>query len=200
MCMTSAHGTTNGSAYAIWWAMLCGTSTQTDRGCTRGPIFMRSLRSQPLSSALRLKNNTREQHECTNLMHSDLGGENRIGRRVSQREECEALGSFLLPCAVTRVSLLAVSCLSGATPRGQRWTSTVTLPQGRNGLRAWRMAVLSTFRELSLCRQVHRELMRSTLLDLTPIISATVCHQRNYVERYSRFNDEASITASATSY
>src|SRR5215470_307603 len=72
MCMTSAHGTTNGSAYAIWWAMLCGTSTQTDRGCTRGPIFMRSLRAQPLSSALRLKNNTREQHECTNLMHSDL--------------------------------------------------------------------------------------------------------------------------------
>src|SRR5262249_1574709 len=72
MCMTSAHGTTNGSAYAIWWAMLCGTSTQTDRGCTRCPMFMRSLRSQPLSSALRLKNNTREQHECTNLMHSDL--------------------------------------------------------------------------------------------------------------------------------
>src|SRR5262245_52387064 len=72
MCMTSAHGTTNGSAYAIWWAMLCGTSTQTDPGCTRCPIFMRSLRSQPLSSALRLRNNTREQHECTNLMHSDL--------------------------------------------------------------------------------------------------------------------------------
>src|SRR5262245_6219779 len=72
MCMTNAHGTTNGSAYAIWWAMLCGTSTQTDPGCTRCPIFMRSLRSQPLSSALRLRNNTREQHECTNLMHSDL--------------------------------------------------------------------------------------------------------------------------------
>jgi hypothetical protein len=116
-----------------------------------------------------------------------LGGENRISSRASQHEECEALGSLLLPCAVTRVSLLAVSCLSGATPRGQRWTSTVTLPQGRNGLRARRMAVLSTLREISLCRQVHRELMRSTLLDSTPIISATVCHQRNYVERYSRF-------------
>src|SRR5215475_14456788 len=77
MCMTSAHGTTNGSAYAIWWAMVCGTSTQTDRGCTRCPIFMRSLRSQPLSSALRLKNNTREQHECTNLMHSDLASDSR---------------------------------------------------------------------------------------------------------------------------
>jgi hypothetical protein len=25
------------------------------------------------------------------------------------------------------------------------------------------------------------------LLDLTPIMSATACHQRNYVERYSRY-------------
>jgi hypothetical protein len=25
------------------------------------------------------------------------------------------------------------------------------------------------------------------LLDLIPIIAATACHQRNYVERYSRF-------------
>ena len=117
-----------------------------------------------------------------------LGGENRLGRRASQHEEFEALGSFLLPCAVTRVSLLAVWCLLSATPGGQPWTPTVTLPQGRNGLSAWRMAVLSTFREFSLCRQVHGELMRSTLLDLTPIISATICHQRGYVERYSRFN------------
>jgi uncharacterized protein YjbI with pentapeptide repeats len=31
--------------------------------------------------------------------------------------------------------------------------------------------------------------MRSALLDLTPIISATACHQRNYVERYSRFKE-----------
>src|SRR5262249_26845995 len=28
--------------------------------------------------------------------------------------------------------------------------------------------------------------MRSPLLDLTPIVSATVCHQRNDVERYNR--------------
>jgi hypothetical protein len=34
---------------------------------------------------------------------------------------------------------------------------------------------------------VHRELMRSVWLDLTPIIAATACHQRNDVERYSRF-------------
>jgi len=44
------------------------------------------------------------------------------------------------------------------------------------------------------CRQVHRELMRSAVLDLTPIIPATACHQRNYVERYSRFRAEAEDT------
>ena len=115
------------------------------------------------------------------------GGENRIGGRASPHEACEAIGAFLLPCAATGVSLLAVWCLIGATPRGQPWTPAVTLAQGRNGLSAWRMAVLSTFCELSLCRQVHGELMRSTLLDLTPVISATVCHQRNYVERYSKY-------------
>jgi hypothetical protein len=49
---------------------------------------------------------------------------------------------FLLPCAATGVSLLAVWCLIGATPRGQPWTSAVTLPQRRNGLSTRRMAVL----------------------------------------------------------
>jgi hypothetical protein len=39
---------------------------------------------------------------------------------------------------------------------------------------------------------VHRELMRSVWLDVTPIIPATPCHQRDYVERYSR-----SMTAAA---
>jgi len=63
----------------------------------------------------------------------------------------------------------------------------MTLPQERDGLSARRMAVWWTFREPSLCRHVHRELLRSGLLDVTPIIPATACHQRNYVERYSRF-------------
>jgi hypothetical protein len=39
----------------------------------------------------------------------------------------------------------------------------------------------------SLGRHVHRELLRSVWLDVTPIISATACYQRNYVERYSRY-------------
>src|SRR4029434_6098064 len=86
-----------------------------------------------------------------------------------------------------RMSQIARGGLIGATPRGQPWTSAVTLPPGRIGLNAWRMAVLSTFREPSLGRHVHRELLRSVLLDVTPIISATACHQGNYVERYSKF-------------
>ena len=86
-----------------------------------------------------------------------------------------------------RVSQIVRGGLIGATPQGQPWTSAVTLPPGRNGLIAWWMAVLSTFREPSLCRHVHRELLRSVLLDVTPIIAVTAYHQRNYVERYSRY-------------
>src|SRR5712691_10086971 len=89
----------------------------------------------------------------------------------------------------TRMFLSARGCLLGATPRGQPWTSAVTLPHGGNGLNARRMAVLSTFRAPSLCRHVHREILRSVWLDLPPIIAATACNQRNYVERYSRFRE-----------
>jgi hypothetical protein len=64
-------------------------------------------------------------------------------------------------------------------------------PHGRDGLSAWRMAVLWTFREPSLCRRVHRALMRNALLDYTPIIPVTACHQSNYVETYSRFMAES---------
>jgi hypothetical protein len=63
---------------------------------------------------------------------------------------------FLFPCAATGVSLLAVWGLSGATPRGQPWPSVVMLVQERHGLRVRRMAVLSTCRAPSLCRQGHR--------------------------------------------
>jgi hypothetical protein len=115
------------------------------------------------------------------------GGEKRIGGQASHHEESEAIGSLLLPYAATGVSLLAVGCLSGATPRGQPWTSAGTLPHGCNGLGARRMAVVWTFREPSLGRHVHRALLRSALLDMTPMIPATACHQRNDVERYSRF-------------
>src|SRR3989442_7419874 len=105
------------------------------------------------------------------------GGDKKRGRRASHHEECEAMGSCLLPCAATVVSLLAVWCLSGAAPRGQPWTSTVTRPHGCNGLSARRMAVLWTFREPSLCRHGRRELLRNAWLDFTPSIPATACQQ-----------------------
>jgi hypothetical protein len=76
--------------------------------------------------------------------------------------------SFLLPCAATGVSLLAVWCLSGATPRGPSWTPAVTLPQGCDGLSASRMGVLRTCREPSLGRHVRHELLRNVWLDFTP--------------------------------
>jgi hypothetical protein len=120
------------------------------------------------------------------------GGEKRISGRAAHPEACAAMASLRLPCVATGVALRAVWGLSGATPRGQPWTTAVTLLQGRNGLSGWRMAMLSTLREPSLCRQGHRELLRSVLFDVTPIISATACHQRNCVERYSRYR--ASIT------
>ena len=116
------------------------------------------------------------------------GGEKRISGRASHYEECEAMESLLLPCVATGVSLLAVWCLIGATPRGQPWTSAGTLPPGRNGLIAWRMAVLSPFRAPSLGRHVHRALWRSVLLVVTPIIPTTTCNQRKYAARYSRYN------------
>ena len=108
--------------------------------------------------------------------------------QVSHHEEFEAIRLFLLPCATTELSLIAMWRLSGATSRGQPWTPAVTRPHGRDGLSARRMAVLWTFREPSLCRHVHRELMRKAALNLTLIIPATACHQRNYVERYSRYS------------
>ena len=96
------------------------------------------------------------------------GGEKRIGGRASHHEDFEAIRSFLLPCAATGVSLLAVWCLIGATPRGQPWTPAVTLPHGCDGLSARRMAVLWTFRGPSLCRHVRRELMRNACARFHP--------------------------------
>jgi hypothetical protein len=52
----------------------------------------------------------------------------------------------------------------------------VTLPHGRNGLSARRMAVLCPFRESSLGLYVHRELLRNAWLDVTP------CHTRNRLQ------------------
>jgi hypothetical protein len=49
------------------------------------------------------------------------------------------------------------------------------------------MAVWDRFCKPLLRRPVHRALLRSVWLAVPPMISATACLQRNYVERYSRF-------------
>ena len=105
--------------------------------------------------------------------------------RAAHHEECEAMRPFLLSGAATGVPLLAVGCLIGPTPRGQPWTPAVTLPHGCDRLSARRMAVLWTLCEPSLCRHMHRELLRNVWLDFAPIILATAWHQRTYVETYS---------------
>ena len=87
------------------------------------------------------------------------------GPRITRNGE--ALGVFLLPCATSALSLIAMRGLIGATPRGQPWTSAVILPHGRDGLCARRMAAWWTFRAPSLGRHVHREFMRKAALNLT---------------------------------
>ena len=106
------------------------------------------------------------------------------GPRITRN--CAAIGLLLLPCAITELSLIAMWCLIGATPRGQPWTPAVTLPHGCDVLSERRMAVLWTFRTPSLGRHVHRELLRNTGLDFPHTIPTTDCYQRNYVARYSR--------------
>jgi len=56
-----------------------------------------------------------------------------MGRQASYHEEIKAIGAFLLPRAATGVSLVAVSCLSGATPRGQPWTPAMAPPHAATG-------------------------------------------------------------------
>ena len=73
------------------------------------------------------------------------------------------MGSFLLTCVTTGVSLSTVWCLSGATPRGQPWTLVMTLPHGRYGLSLLLLEVFYTPGVDSVCRQVQRQLLRSEL-------------------------------------
>jgi hypothetical protein len=56
----------------------------------------------------------------------------------------------------------------------------LTLPHRRDGLRVLLMAVLWTFRRPSMCRPVHRQLMRNAVLDLTTIVPATPCNKRSH--------------------
>ncbi len=88
------------------------------------------------------------------------------------------MASYLLPCATTGLSRIAGWCVIGETPWGQPWTPVLTLPHVRDGLSVLLMAVLCTFRRLSMCRPVHRQLTRNELLNLTTVVPVTACHQR----------------------
>ena len=68
---------------------------------------------------------------------------------------------FLRTCATPWLSLIARRCSVGETPRGQQGTPALTLPLMRDGLSVLLMAVLWPFRRPSLCRPVHRQLLRT---------------------------------------
>src|SRR3989442_8855860 len=96
--------------------------------------------------------------------------------------------SLLRTCATPWLSLIAGRGSIGETHRGQQGTPALTLPHMRDGLRVLLMAVLCPCRRPSLCHPVHRQFMRNELLDLTTIIPATACHQRNDVETFRRYS------------
>ena len=77
--------------------------------------------------------------------------------------------------------------MSGATHQGEQGTPALMLPSMRDGLSALLMEVWCPFRRSSVCRHVHRELMRNALRDLLTIVPTNACWQRDYVGAYSRF-------------
>jgi hypothetical protein len=95
--------------------------------------------------------------------------------------------SWLLLGSVPWLALISAWCLIGATHRGQQGTSALMLIHIRYGLSTQLLAVFCMFRRPSICRQVHRELTRNELRDLTTIVHANVCRQKNYVGTYSRY-------------
>ena len=70
-----------------------------------------------------------------------------MARWAAHPVEWSGDGVLSSPVCAPGVSQIARGGLLGATPRGQPWTSAVTLPHERNGLSARRMTVLYTFRE-----------------------------------------------------
>jgi hypothetical protein len=107
-----------------------------------------------------------------------------FGHRITRNEG--AMRSLLLPYATPGLSRIAGGYLSAAPPRGQPWTPVWRLPHGREGLRVRRTTGLCPFRRPFMRRPAPRQLTRSALLDLTPIVPATAYHRRSYAERYSR--------------
>src|SRR5512145_3239662 len=100
------------------------------------------------------------------------GGKKRRDGRASHPMELSGDGVVSPPVCVTEVSPLAVWYLISAPPRSHPWASVVTLLHRRNRLSARRMAAWDTFCKPVLRCHVHRELLCSAWLAVTPIISA----------------------------
>src|SRR5215475_5426595 len=62
------------------------------------------------------------------------------------------------------------------------------------------MAVLYTCGKPVLRRHVHCAFMRSALLDMLPIMPTTAFHQRNDVERYSRYRTRPAAKCPTSAY
>src|SRR5438128_9633534 len=73
------------------------------------------------------------------------------------------MGSLLLTCVTTGLPLLSVWFWSGETSRGRQWTPALTLPQVRYGLSMLLIEVFCTLSVPSICRHVHRQLVRNEL-------------------------------------
>src|SRR5712671_4603575 len=101
--------------------------------------------------------------------------------------------SLLLTCVTTWLSLLAVWCVIGATPRGQPWTPAVARPHVRDGLSVRRIAMWCPFSMPSMYRHVHHQFVRNRLHNCTTIVPVTIYHQGSYVETYRRAKSQASI-------
>jgi len=130
----------------------------------------------------------------------ERGGEKRTAMWASHHEELCSDGvvspHVCDPMVVPHRWVVREWC----NPVGQPWMLVVTLPSVHDGLRVLLMAVLWTFRRLSMGRPAHRQLTRNALLDLTTIIPATTCHQRNYVEAYSRSTRTPKISPAACKF
>ena len=105
------------------------------------------------------------------------------GHRITRN--CEALGAFLLT-GDHRVMPARDVAPDRCNSSGSAMDACSDTPAGaRRAERAANGGVVDVPRA-SLCRHVPHELMRNVVLNLTLVILATACHQRNYVERYSR--------------
>ena len=87
------------------------------------------------------------------------------------------------------LTLIAVWFLIKETHLGQQWTPALTLPPVRYGLSVLLLEVFCTPGIDSICRQVHRQLLRNELARFYIAVPVSVCHRGSYVETSSRAND-----------